>query len=236
MDSGRRFAQRAAEIPAMSSRLMPTAFVLFCLIVPGRAWASLIILQGALSGGDVENVLFQGQEGVVTTPTAMGRTNVSGHVVTFTEDSTNLRTPASGQARVTTSDGGLFDYLLITLDEAQPMFRFFEANLRVSENARFRVTTAGSGATSRVFGAGSGENRFNVAATGGDYISSILIESLDGNVFADLRQVRAGAFGIENTAFEEGRPLVNAEPSALILLGSGLLGLAWFARRRRLSA
>jgi hypothetical protein len=173
---------------------------------------------------------------MATAATVTGRTNLTGHVVTFTEDSTDLKTPASGQARVTTSDGELFDYLLITLDEAQPMFRMFEANMNVAEGARFRVTATGSGVGSRVFLGGAGENRFNIAGTGGDYISSILIESLDGNLFADLRQVRLGAFGVDNTALQESRPLVNAEPSALVLLGTGLFGLVWFARRRWLGA
>ena len=202
--------------------------VLVACLLPGSATAGLIAFQG-LAPGDLEHVLFN-QAGLVDSGlTVTGNTDVSGLGVSFVENSTALATPSAGQARVAGQNGVAFDW--VTFFPNDPLFRFyqFEANVNVTSATRLRITALGSSPTVLDFTGGNGQNRFGFAASGDDYLSAIVIQSLDGDLIQDVRQVRIGTIAPMRETTEQ--LIANPEPGTLIMFGTGLFGLAYALRR-----
>ena len=201
---------------------------------PLPARASLILITDNISG-DIENILFNEVGLVGTGLTVTGITTDSDLLVSFTEDSEAVTTPSGGQARVSGSgSGSLFDALLFQALDPLTVFLLFEANVNVTGTPVLRITATGSETVTFTLAAGNGQNRFGIVAEDSDdFISSVLIQTLGGDAIEDVRQVRVGGLGRPD---EEVEPLLSApEPGALVLFGTGLLGMGWVGRRKLMS-
>ena len=200
-----------------------------CALTPTPAAAALITFEGHVTG-EMENILFNGP-GLVGSGLMVTGSSESGTVVSFSEDSTPLLTPASGQARVAGQDGAAFNWLT---DHAVNPFYGFEANVNLAGASTIRITALGSSMAVLEFMGGNGENRFSVLTDGPDFISSVLIQTSAGDFITDVRQVRLGLTpgSGEIASVQEQQLLASPEPGTLLMLATGLFGLAHAARRR----
>jgi hypothetical protein len=187
----------------------------------------MIAFEGHASG-DVDNVLFNVTGLIDSGLTVTGLTSGSELTFSFTEDSAPLATPSAGQARVAGLDGATFNWLKVMPNDPLTQFFEFEANVNLSVPAAIRITAFGSSSASYDFVGGNGENRFAVTADGGDWISWVLIQTVDDSI-ADLRQIRIGSASAEP---QVQAVIATPEPGTLIMLATGLFALARRARRK----
>jgi len=203
--------------------LMAVAFFAFTLCGAASARADIIIVSGNNPQPD-ENVLLN--TGITGNP-IFGTTNQTGLSVRFSSNE-NITAPANGQARIEAADGTLTN---LTIDIPGATFTSLILNIDAATagSVNFVVTEDNGQQTAGTFALGaSGENFFTITAINGQRISSVNFTTNVAMVITnvdDVAQIRIGG------AQQQQNPI--PEPTTMLLLGTGLAGIAAKVRRRR---
>ena len=194
-------------------------------VLASTAKADIVVVTGVNNQG-TDNVLLNPATNVLTVTGTVGANNL---VVNFTSSSGSglLNANPSGQATVSGGTG----------NTALTQLTFGLANNDTFTNAVFNINAATDGSVLiHVEGVNidggffeddflvdaNGQNFFTVTAINGQLMTSISLTAINGAVFEDIRQVRLGG--------GEVGPI--PEPASMLLLGSGLAGIAASLRKR----
>lgn len=194
-------------------------------VLADTAKADIVVISGVNNQG-TDNVLLNPATDVLTVTGTVGVNNL---VVNFSSTSGSglLNANPSGQATVSGGTGNTaLTQLTFGLANNDP-FTSAVFNINAATDGSVLIHVEGINIDGGFFEDdfvldANGQNFFTVTAINGQLITSISLTGINGATFQDVRQVRLGGGEVETIP----------EPASMLLLGSGLAGVAASLRKR----